>query len=101
MGTQTAIVETIRKRRADYVLAVKGNLGNLETDIRLYFEDANVHEELKKGSGYKKTVEKAHGQTEIREYYQTGDVGWMYERVQEHRDGNEDAPKRRRERRIY
>ena len=25
MGTQTAIVETIRKRRADYVLAVKGN----------------------------------------------------------------------------
>lgn len=25
MGTQTAIVETIRKRQADYVLAVKGN----------------------------------------------------------------------------
>ncbi|MCI8483821.1 MAG: ISAs1 family transposase [Lachnospiraceae bacterium] len=33
MGTQTEIVETIRKRRADYVLAVKGNQGNLETDI--------------------------------------------------------------------
>ena len=80
MGTQTAIVETIRKRRADYVLAVKGNQGKLETDIRLYFEDAKVCEELKKGRGYKKTVEKAHGQTEIREYYQTGDVSWMDER---------------------
>ncbi|GFI46449.1 hypothetical protein IMSAGC019_01763 [Lachnospiraceae bacterium] len=80
MGTQTAIVETIRKRRADYVLAVKGNQGNLETDIRLYFEDPKVCEDLKKGTGYKKSVEKAHGQTEIREYYQTGDVGWMQQR---------------------
>ena len=35
---------------------------------------------MKKGRGYKKTVEKAHGQTEIREYYQTGDVSWMDER---------------------
>lgn len=31
MGTQTAIAETIRKRCADYVPAVKGNQGNLET----------------------------------------------------------------------
>lgn len=47
MGTQTAIVETIRKRRADYVLAVKGNQGNLETDIRQYFEDQETCEERK------------------------------------------------------
>ena len=79
MGTQTAIVEAIRKRRADYVLAVKGNQGNLEKDIRLYFEDPKICEALKKGRGYKKTVEKAHGQTEIREYYQNGDVSWMYQ----------------------
>ena len=59
MGTQTAIAETIWKRRADYVLAAKGNQGNLETDIRQYFEDQQICEELKKGSGYKKTTEKA------------------------------------------
>ncbi len=82
MGTQTAIAETIRKRRADYVLAVKGNQGNLETDIRQYFEDQQICEELKKGSGYKKTTEKAHGQIEIREYYQTEETAWMYQKKQ-------------------
>lgn len=69
MGTQTAIAETIRKRRADYVLAVKGNHGNLETDICLYFEERQVCESLKKSAGYKKTIEKTHGQTE--------DIRWM------------------------
>lgn len=58
MGTQTAIAETIWKRRADYVLAAKGNQGNLETDIRQYFEDQQICEELKKGSGYKKQQKK-------------------------------------------
>ena len=82
MGTQTAIVETIRKRRADYVLAVKGNQGNPESDICLYFKDPQICEELKKGSGYKKTVEKAHGQLEIREYYQTEDIGWLHQKKQ-------------------
>ena len=82
MGTQTAIVETIRKRRADYVLAVKGNQGNLETDIRQYFEDQQICEGIKKGPGYKKTLEKAHGQTEIREYYQTEDIAWMDQKKQ-------------------
>lgn len=82
MGTQTAIVETIRKRRADYVLAVKGNQGNLETDIQEYFGMEGICRELEKGSGYKKTVEKAHGQVEIREYYQTEDISWMQQKSQ-------------------
>lgn len=82
MGTQTAIVETIRKRRADYVLAVKGNQGNLEADIRQYFEIPETCRELEKSGGYKKTVEKAHGQIEIREYYQTEDIRWMPQRTQ-------------------
>lgn len=80
MGTQTAIVEVIRKRRADYVLAVKGNQGTLEEDIRLYFEDVEVLENLKKSGGYKKTIEKAHSQIEIREYYQTEDIRWMIQK---------------------
>lgn len=82
MGTQTAIAETIRKRRADYVLAVKGNQGSLEADIRQYFGDAQICAGLRNGSGYRKTVEKAHGQTEIREYYQTEDITWMHQKKQ-------------------
>ncbi len=64
------------------MLALKVNQGNLEADIRLYFEEPQVREALKKGTGYKKTIEKAHGQIEIREYYQTEDIGWMPEKKQ-------------------
>lgn len=42
MGTQTAIAEKIRSKRADYVLALKGNQTSLHEDIRLYFEDAQI-----------------------------------------------------------
>lgn len=37
MGTQTAIVKKIRQKRADYVLALKGNQGTLLEDVELYF----------------------------------------------------------------
>ena len=60
MGTQTAIVEKIRQKRADYVLALKGNQGNLLEDVRLYFSDSKFPGK----SVYKKTVEKARGRTE-------------------------------------
>ncbi len=59
------------------MLAVKGNQGNLETVYTPVF-----YEELKKGTGYKKTAEKAHGQIEIREYYQTEDTAWMHQKKQ-------------------
>lgn len=42
MGTQTAIVKKIRKKRADYVLALKGNQGSLLEDVREYFSDEEL-----------------------------------------------------------
>ncbi len=56
----------IRNRRADYVLAVKGKQENLETNIREYFGSEEIRCEIEKTEGYKKTMEKAHGQIEIR-----------------------------------
>ena len=73
MGTQTAIVKKIREKRADYVLALKGNQGNLLEDVRLYFSD----KEFLRKSAYKKTIEKARGNTEKREYWQTDDIAWL------------------------
>ena len=73
MGTQTAIVKKIRKKKADYVLALKANQGSLLEDVRLYFSDS----EFLKKSAYKKTVEKARGKTEKREYWQTDDISWL------------------------
>ena len=77
MGTQTEIAAKIRQKRADYVLALKGNQSSLHDDVRVYFEDKKFCEEAKKLGNYKRTSEKAHGQLEVREYYQTEDVKWL------------------------
>lgn len=77
MGTQKAIAEKIRKKRADYVLELKGNQGGLYEDVALYFEDEQTRQEVRESGGYIRTAEKAHGQMEKREYYQTADIGWL------------------------
>jgi predicted transposase YbfD/YdcC len=73
MGTQKEIVKKIRKKQADYVLALKGNQGGLYDDVKLYFED----NELLNKCEYHKTREKARGGIELREYWQTDNIGWL------------------------
>ena len=76
MGCQTEIVKKIRKKHADYVLALKGNQNNLHEDVKLYFEDPELLSEC----AYTKTVEKARGGLEKREYWQTEDIAWLSQR---------------------
>ena len=73
MGTQREIVKKIRNKRADYVLALKGNQGTLHEDVKMYFEDPA----LLSACAYTKTVEKARGVIETREYWQTDDLSWL------------------------
>ena len=73
MGTQTAIVKKIRQKRADYVLALKANQGSLLEDVREYFTDKEPREKC----AYKKGIEKARGNLEKREYWQTEDISWL------------------------
>jgi len=73
MGTQTEIVMKIRKKRAEYVLALKGNQGRLYEDVKLYFDDSKFLSDC----AYTKTMEKARGGIEKREYWQTEDIGWL------------------------
>ena len=77
MGTQTAIAEKIKEKRADYVLALKRNQNSLYEDIQEYFSDEEFQKRIQISGNYKKTQEKAHGQIETREYYQTEDVNWI------------------------
>ena len=77
MGTQIAIAEKIRKKRGDYVLALKGNQGTLHGDVQLYLNDLEVKQALQASGQYKRTVEKARSQIEIREYYQTETISWL------------------------
>ena len=76
MGTQTEIAKKIREKRADYVLALKENQPSLHADVKLYFED----QQLLSGCAYTKSVEKARGGIELREYWQSEDIGWLSRR---------------------
>lgn len=73
MGTQTEIAKKIRQKGADYVLALKGNQGSLLEDVKLYFSEGEFLEK----SAYKKTIEKARGKREKREYWQTDEISWL------------------------
>lgn len=77
MGTQKTIAEKIRNKRADYVLALKGNQAGLYEDVELYFGDRETIERIREKGNYVSTTEKAHGQIEKREYYQTDEIGWL------------------------
>ena len=77
MGTQKGIAEKIKKKRADYVLALKGNQGTMFEDVKEYFKEKGLLKEIQEKGCYKKTQEKAHSQIETREYYQTEDIGWL------------------------
>jgi predicted transposase YbfD/YdcC len=76
MGCQTDIARRIRKRQADYVLGLKKNQGTLREDTEQYFDDPK----LRAGCAYHRVVDKAHGAVEIREYWQTDDIGWLHQR---------------------
>ena len=71
MGCQRDIVNKIREKNGDYVLAVKGNQKDLYEQIATYFEDKkaemNFHEDIDKG----------HGRIEIRKCFATSKIDWL------------------------
>jgi predicted transposase YbfD/YdcC len=81
MGTQKEIAKKIVKdKKADYVLALKGNQGNIHDAVRGYFEDALKEKFAGVDHESYKTVEKGHGRIEKRNYYLLTDLGWLPER---------------------
>jgi len=73
MGCQTNIASLIRKKHADYVLALKGNQGTLYEDVKLYFSDPDLLADC----DYTVTKESARGAIEKREYWQTDEIKWL------------------------
>jgi len=82
IGCQREIARQILEKKADYVLALKGNQGTLRADVELFaaeqkakgFKDATVsrHE----------TVDGDHGRIETRTYTAIHEVDWLQERHQ-------------------
>jgi len=76
IGCWKDIARQIRKKRSDYVLALKKNRGTLHEDVQRYFSEPALLE----GCAYHKVVDKARGAAEVREYRQTRDIGWLAQR---------------------
>jgi predicted transposase YbfD/YdcC len=80
MGCQKEIAAQIIDKKADYVLALKGNHGNLYDDVKTYFDE--TEKTIFKGTKCNvfQTLEKDHGRIEKRTYVATNDIKWLNEK---------------------
>ena len=80
MGCQREIAQKVVDKKADYVLALKGNQGSLRDDVELFvaeqkatgFKDARISRD--------QTVDGDHGRIETRTTTVIHDVGWLQQR---------------------
>ena len=77
MGCQKRICETIVEKGADYVFSLKGNQGNLNDDVKLYFQDRKQNDFKDVSFDYHETIDAEHGKIEIRKYWTVSDIDWL------------------------
>jgi predicted transposase YbfD/YdcC len=77
MGCQTEIAAEISRKQADYVLAVKGNQGNLFEDVVGYFDWARKDKFHETSYTTDETVDGDHGRIEVRRCYASEDISWL------------------------
>jgi len=80
MGCQKDIAAQIIDRKADYVLALKGNHGNLHDDVRTYFDEVEKSNFKNRKCNVFQTLEKDHGRIEKRTFVATSDIKWLDEK---------------------
>jgi predicted transposase YbfD/YdcC len=79
MGCQTEIAKTIRKKKGNYILAVKDNHKTLHQDICDYFdglEQGDIRD--LPDDVWKTDEERKHGRVEQREVRTVTDIEWLY-----------------------
>ena len=69
MGTQTAIAEQIVEQGGDYILALKGNQGNLHEEVEQMFEWDRQQQFQDIPHEYYQSLDKGHGRIEIRRHW--------------------------------
>lgn len=77
MGCQTEIATQIVSQQGDYVLALKGNQGDLHQDVQQLF--AHAHSQNFRGieHDFYETQEQGHGRQEIRRYWVMGKTEYL------------------------
>lgn len=68
-GCQKDIAALIRKKEADYVLALKGNQGSLYAQVEQFFKQAQITGFQGIEHSHYSVSESGHGRIEIRQYY--------------------------------
>ena len=71
-GCQREVARAVAESRADYVLALKGNQGTMEEEMRALLEDIAAREPR----GHASAADKGHGRLETRRLWMTTDLGW-------------------------
>lgn len=77
MGCQTAIAEQIVEQQGDYVLALKGNQGNLHEDVEQLFDHARTQQFRDIEHDYYETQDTGHGRIELRRYWVMGNTEFL------------------------
>lgn len=77
MGCQRAVARKILERRADYVLALKGNQGTLRDDVELFVTEQKANGFRDTAVSRGATVDGDHGRIETREVTVLHDAAWL------------------------
>ena len=77
MGTQKAIAKQIIEQGGDYVLALKGNQGNLFEDVQQIFEQAQAQDFQGIEYDFHQTIDGGHGRIEKRRCWTLGQVEYL------------------------
>jgi len=80
MGCQRDIAKKIIDKKADYILALKGNQGTLREDVELFVTEQKALNFKDTTISMHQTVDADHGRIETRNYTVIHDVGWLQER---------------------
>ena len=80
MGCQRDIAAKIVDRKADYVLALKGNQGTLREDVELFAAEQKANDFKDTKVSRHQTVDGEHGRIETRTYTAFHDIAWLQER---------------------
>ena len=80
MGCQRAIAQKIVDKKADYILALKGNQVSFRDDVNLFLAEQKAYDFGNTAITHHRTVDGDHGRIETRDITVIHDIGWLQER---------------------
>jgi predicted transposase YbfD/YdcC len=80
MGCQRAIAKKIGDKKANYIIALKGNQGTLHEDVKLFIAEQKARDFKDTVITRHETVDGDHGRIETRKYTLIHEVAWLKQR---------------------